>query len=65
MSSTCFSARGIVGPDPKVSHARPLDEPLLWIPDIVAGAIYTALDGDPRYRTTLKSLIEVYDIELT
>lgn len=47
-----------------VDHARPLDEPLLWVPDIVAGAIGGELDLKERYADQLATLVTRYDIEL-
>lgn len=35
---TSISQAGIAGPDFRYTFARPLDEPLLWLPDTVAGA---------------------------
>jgi hypothetical protein len=35
-----FTIQGVVQPHrPVVAHTRPTDEPLLWVPDIVAGAV--------------------------
>ena len=33
-----ISQAGIAGPDFRYTFARPLDEPLLWLPDTIAGA---------------------------
>lgn len=42
------------GSDINVSFARPLEEPMLWIPDAVAGAIALARSGrESRYYNTL------------
>ena len=39
---------------PTVSFARARDEPMLWLPDILAGAVlHDVLRGDPRYRKAL------------
>jgi hypothetical protein len=45
-------------------HAQPLDEPLLWVPDIVAGAIGGELDLNERYAEQLAALVTRFDIEL-
>jgi hypothetical protein len=47
-----------------VDHVRPMGEPLLWIPDIVAGAVNLALGGEDLHEVALKSLISRYDIDL-
>jgi hypothetical protein len=47
-----------------VGHGRPLEEPLLWVPDIVAGAVGEAVRGDDSYQRTISSLITRYDITL-
>lgn len=48
----------------RVDHALPVHEPLLWIPDIVAGAINLALNGDATHQTTLEPLISKYELSL-
>lgn len=30
----------------EVQHGQPLDEPLLWLPDVIAGAVGLSMDGD-------------------
>ncbi|GII20742.1 hypothetical protein [Planosporangium mesophilum] len=62
-----FRAAGLIGPDIVVEHAYPAGpagEPLLWVPDIVAGAIGGELDrGDPL-AGQLSSVVTRYYIEL-
>ncbi|MDO9395841.1 MAG: hypothetical protein Q7T71_04795 [Herbiconiux sp.] len=48
----------------RVDHARPLDEPLLWIPDAVAGAVAAAHNGQPLYRNPLARILEEVVFEL-
>lgn len=48
----------------RVDHARPFDEPLLWLPDSVAGAVAAAHDGKPHYRAPLAHMLEEITIEL-
>jgi len=60
-----FSVQGVIGTTPRVGHAKPLVEPLLWLPDIVAGAVSSARgDGDDRYRAPLAPLLTEHTIDL-
>jgi hypothetical protein len=60
-----FTIQGIIQPHrPVVVHTRPTEEPLLWVPDIVAGAVNAAIGGDQSFHLTLESLIMRHDIEL-
>ena len=52
-----------VGPHLVVDHAQPLDEPLLWVPDIVAGAVGCELDLNERYAEQVAALVTRFDIE--
>lgn len=38
------------------SHGRSIDEPLLWLPDLVAGAVAARLLGDTRFTDRLRRL---------
>jgi hypothetical protein len=51
---------GIAGPTFRYAFSRPLDEPLLWLPDYLAGACGTFLcDGNDRYVKSLpEALVE-------
>lgn len=48
----------------RVDHARPLDEPMLWLPDSIAGAVAAAHDGQARYKAPLAHMLEeiVFDL---
>ncbi len=48
----------------RVDHARPLDEPLLWVPDSVAGAVAAAHNGQLLYRDPLDAVLEEIVFEL-
>lgn len=63
-SVNMFSAQKLIGERPKVGHARPLEEPLLWVADIVAGAVNSGLGRDPSLLAPIASMIERHDIEL-
>ena len=45
-----------------VGHARPVQEPLLWVPDAVAGAVGDGRCGQPRCLRMLTGLVEVLDV---
>ncbi|MGH8879497.1 MAG: hypothetical protein ACRD0P_19470 [Stackebrandtia sp.] len=55
--------REAIGPELRVAHGRPLDEPLLWLPDLVAG---TVTSNDITHWTALQgpALCEVHQIKL-
>ena len=38
----------------RISHARGGDDPLLWIPDVVLGALNASKQGNPEYWDLLK-----------
>lgn len=48
----------------RVDHAQPLGEPLLWVPDIVAGAVNLALSGEDLHEVALRPLITKYEVDL-
>jgi len=63
-SVNVFSAQKLIGTQPRVGHARPLEEPLLWVADIVAGAVNSGLGGDETLLAPLVGMIERHDIDL-
>lgn len=46
------------------AHARPMVEPMLWIPDVIAGAVSAARAGEGEHRVVLDRVIEEIDIPL-
>ena len=49
----------------RLDFARSVTEPLVWLPDIVAGAVSAARgDGDHQYVTMLERVLTEYAIEL-
>lgn len=54
----------LIRPTLTVGHARPVAEPLLWLPDIVAGAIGGELDRGEPYAAELASVITRYHVDL-
>lgn len=48
-----------------VDHAQPLGRPLMWLADLVAGAISAAEGGEPAYRDLLAPMLTEHRIDLT
>jgi hypothetical protein len=48
----------------RVDVARPLQEPMLWLPDIVAGAVKAGLDGRPAWRAMINESIHEVNVAL-
>lgn len=46
----------------KMDHPAGPREPLLWVPDLVAGAVGAARRGEPAYRDQLASLLTVVEV---
>jgi hypothetical protein len=49
-------------PTLKYSFARPSDEPLLWLPDALAGATAATTGGGPDYLARLGSIVDRTDV---
>lgn len=56
--------RRLISRELRVEVARPLEEPMLWIPDVVAGAVGAARDGDPRWLDALREVVTEIDIAM-
>jgi hypothetical protein len=62
---TGWRAQKILDPALRVDFVYPSVEPLVWLPDVVCGAVGEALDGtDDRYRTRLGALLREQHISL-
>ncbi len=62
-----FRAGGVIGPNIVVEHGFPVGpkgEPLLWVPDIVAGAIGAELDRGEQVAMELTRLVTCYQVKL-
>lgn len=58
--------KGVIGESMRVEFALPKQEPMLWIPDAVAGAVGAFRKGeDQRARTVLGDAVEEISIRLT
>ena len=59
-----FRGAKTIAADPRVDFARPLEEPMLWVPDAVAGAVAAARKGTLAYRDLLGSGLEELTLDL-
>lgn len=57
-------ARQIIQYGLLVDHARPSEEPLLWLADVVAGAMSAAEGGDPAYRDVIAPMLTEHRLQL-
>lgn len=49
----------------RIDIQRPSEEPMLWMPDIVAGAVGAdRVRRDPQYLDAIRSMVEEHDIPL-
>ncbi|MFD1716347.1 hypothetical protein [Georgenia deserti] len=48
----------------RVEFARPLEEPMLWIPDAVAGAVAAGKKGTGSFIEPIRSLVDEHTIDL-
>lgn len=61
---TFFKNSGVVDRGVRVEHDYPLEEPLLWIADLVAGACGQSVVGVDEYRRELAQLIIEHAVDL-
>lgn len=54
----------LITPGLRVGSARPLEEPMLWVPDAVAGAVGADRLGNPEWLDILRHAVTQIDIEL-
>jgi hypothetical protein len=52
-----WRAQHVLGHALTVEHGYPSEEPLLWLPDIVAGAVHADAAGEPSWRDVLAPLL--------
>jgi hypothetical protein len=53
-------AKGLIGAGIRVDPARPSEEPMLWLPDAVAGAVGAAQAGQPEYLALIGTIQEIH-----
>ncbi|MFI7059545.1 hypothetical protein ACIBL3_01065 [Kribbella sp. NPDC050124] len=54
--------KGLLSYRTSIEFARPLQEPMLWLPDAVAGAVTAANLGEPRWLLALSEVVSVQRI---
>ncbi|WBQ05833.1 hypothetical protein [Kribbella sp. CA-293567] len=54
--------KGLISRQLSVGFAQPTQEPLLWLPDAVAGAVTAAQMGEPRWLLTLSESVGIYPV---
>jgi hypothetical protein len=52
-------AKGLITPGIRVDTALPSQEPMLWLPDAVAGAVNAAREGQPEYLALIGSVQQI------
>jgi len=59
-----FRKSGMVSAALSFEHGRPAQEPLLWLPDIVAGAVLSGRTGRSELRLALEDTLTEIEIEV-
>jgi hypothetical protein len=54
--------KGLLSYRTSIEFARPLQEPMLWLPDAVAGAVTAANLGEPRWLLALSEMAVVHQV---
>ena len=54
--------KGLIPHGFRVGFARPWDEPMLWIPDAVAGALTAARLGEPRWLLAMSEVLTEHEV---
>ncbi|WP_328330701.1 hypothetical protein OHA70_09445 [Kribbella sp. NBC_00382] len=56
--------KGLLSYNLAIDFARPVQEPMLWLPDVVAGAVTAAQLGEPRWLLTLSESVDIRHVEV-
>jgi hypothetical protein len=56
--------KGMISRELSIGFARPTQEPMLWLPDAVAGAVTAAELGEPRWLLTLSESIDIRQVNV-
>lgn len=56
--------RGVIPKSLRLDFERPRNEPMLWVPDVVAGAVSASHAGDREHRLALDPSIRAFVIAL-
>jgi Protein of unknown function (DUF3800) len=59
-----WRAQHVIGRSLRVDHDYPSTEPLLWLSDIVAGAVAAAHGGDAQWRNVFASLLSEIHVNI-
>jgi hypothetical protein len=54
--------KGLLSQRLSIGFARPLQEPMLWLPDAVAGSVTAAHLGEPRWLLALSEVVAVHHL---
>ena len=54
----------LISHDLQVTFARPSLEPMLWLPDAVAGAMSAAMLGEDRWLTAIAEMVTVHQVAI-
>jgi hypothetical protein len=54
----------LISHDLQVTFARPSGEPMLWLPDAVAGAMSAAMLGEDRWLTAIAEVVTVHQVAI-
>jgi hypothetical protein len=56
--------KGLISRELSVDFAQPVQEPMLWLPDAVAGAVAAARRGEPRWLLMLSESVDVREVKV-
>ena len=56
--------KGLVPGSLVVGFARPKEDPMLWIPDAIAGAVTAANLGEPRWMLAMTEILTRHDVDV-
>lgn len=61
---SALRGKRLLPPSMRVDHARPTEEPMLWVPDAVAGAVNAAQGANTQWLTTMGPSVRIFTIAL-
>jgi hypothetical protein len=56
--------KGLISRQLSVDFGQPVQEPMLWLPDAVAGAVSADQRGESRWLLTLSELVDLRDVDV-
>ncbi|TDO54516.1 hypothetical protein EV643_101305 [Kribbella sp. VKM Ac-2527] len=54
--------KGLISRELPIDFARPLQESMLWLPDVVAGAATSAALGEPRWLLAMSEIVTIHRV---